>query len=319
MAFTEGAPLADVCPEGARPQGRTDLAASRAPGEPVVRVPIEEVRLGETARLGEVSSAHLDLVAERAGAWGPLLVSQSGRIMDGHYRYLAARRLGHSFVECVIFKGDEREAFVEGVRRNVAHGLPLTLRERKSAASRILTFDPGWSDRMIAEVCGLAHETVGRLRESEGCPAGDIRHLGKRRGRDGKYQRVDDGETRARIVDAIKADPGASLRQVAREVGSSPETVRKLRRQIQEVPQPLALVPLSGRSVVSPSKDAAFVSTDAGCSFATWFERTSITEGWVDHIAAVPLSRVYEIADEALKRAAAWKDFAAALTSRVNS
>lgn len=292
----------------------------------VVRLPIERVHVGESARLGERSSVHIALVAELAGGWEPLLVTRDGRIIDGHYRYLAARRLGLRHLECVLFDGDERSAFIEAVRRNIAHGLPLTLQERKGAATRVLTFDPTWSDRKIAKVCGLDHKTVGRLRQGVARPGGVIPHLDKRRGLDGKYQAANASRTRARIVEAIEADPDASLRQLARCAGSSPETVRKVRRQLeqgsrQSLTAHPAVIPSPGHPVtarVSPSRDAAFVSTDAGMSFATWFERTSISGDWLDHVQSVPLSRVYEIADEALRRAAAWKDFADALTVRAN-
>jgi ParB-like chromosome segregation protein Spo0J len=293
---------------------------------PVVRVPIDQIQVGESARLGERSSAHITVVAELAGGWEPLLVTPAGRIVDGQYRYLAACRLGLTHLECVIFDGDDRSAFVEGVRRNVAHGLPLTLQERKNAATRILAFGTNWSDRKIAELCGLAHKTVGRLRQGAACPGGAIPHLDKRKGRDGKYQAPDTNQARARIVEAIESDPGASLRQVARCAGSSPETVRKVRRQLEQGSRPPATPQPTTISVpnqvvkprVSPWRDAAFVSTDGGSSFAAWFERTSISSEWLDHVQSVPLSRVYEIADEALRRASEWKSFADALTLRAN-
>jgi hypothetical protein len=53
-------------------------------------------------------------------------------------------------------------------------------------------------------------------------------------------------------------------------------------------------------------------------SFAERFERTSIADEWICHMQSVPLSRVYEIADEARRRAKAWTDFAASLNHRTN-
>jgi ParB-like chromosome segregation protein Spo0J len=288
---------------------------------PVTRLPIDDIRLGETPRLGEVDLAHLAVVVELGGSWPPLLVTKTRRIIDGHYRYLAARRLGHPDVACLVFDGDETDAFIEAVHQNITQGLPLTLRERKQAAGRILIARPGWSDRRIAELCGLAHKTVGRLRQAFGCQDGEIPHLDRRQGRDGKSRAVDPAGVRARIVRAIEQQPSASLRHLARLSGSSHETVRAVRRQSQQSDEPTLGVPSGDRCrelPVSPATDAAFLSTPAGVSFAEWFERTSIADEWIYHGQSVPLSRVYEIADEARRRAKAWTDFAASLNHRTN-
>jgi hypothetical protein len=60
----------------------------------------------------------------------------------------------------------------------------------------------------------------------------------------------------------------------------------------------------------------ALVSTEAGRTFVGWFERTAISDDWSAHVGAIPLSRVYEVADEARRRAAAWHEFASALATR---
>jgi hypothetical protein len=298
-----------------------DLVPDTASEGPVMRVPIGDVGLGESPRLGQVSLAHLKVMAELAGAWAPLLISRSGRIVDGHYRYLAAHRLNHTHVDCVVFRGPDSDAFVEAVRRNVTQGLPLTLPERKKAAARIVADRPGWSDRKIAELCGLTHKTVGRLRQDATCLSGEIHQLDARQGRDGKSRAVNPLAVRTRIIEAIEQEPGASLRHLARMSGSTHETVRAVRRRMQQAPPPPGRGVAGNqlkRSPVNPSGDAAFTSTEAGASFAEWFEQTSITPGWVNYLESVPLSRVYEIEDEAHRRATAWLEFAAALASRAN-
>jgi hypothetical protein len=234
-------------------------------------VPIERLRAGASLRLGPMKTEHLDLLVQFGGGWPPVLITRRGRIIDGNYRYAAARRLGWTHLDCVVFHGSDDEAFVEALRRNTSHGLALTLEERRTAATRVLAGHPHWSDRRIAAACGLAHETVGRLRVrlSRG---GEIRHLDRRLGRDGRYQTV------------------------SRRTSHT---------------QPDEVVPV-------PTTDDAFVSTDDGRSFVGWFERNTIDDDWRHHVGAVPLSRIYEIADESRRRAAAWNDFANALTTRVS-
>jgi hypothetical protein len=57
------------------------------------------------------------------------------------------------------------------------------------------------------------------------------------------------------------------------------------------------------------------MSTSEGQNFASWFEQTSV-QAWPDFVPAIPLSRVYEIADEARLRAAGWLQFASSVEGR---
>ena len=70
--------------------------------------------------------------------------------------------------------------------------------------------------------------------------------------------------------------------------------------------------------VAQPGEDRAFTDRDGGQEFVDWFEATSVEQldPWT-HVEAVPLSRVYEIADTARHRAEFWNRFAKALETRV--
>jgi ParB-like chromosome segregation protein Spo0J len=294
-----------------RPAGREDR---------VVRVAIGTLRPGPAVRQEGLNEAHMAALAELAGAWPPLLVTPSGRIVDGHYRYRAACRLGISHLDCVIFDGDDDAAFVEAVSRNVHCGLPLSVRERKNAAARILRHHADWSNRKIGRLCGLAHETVGRLRGSLPCQGGDIDHVDNADGANLISRAERAASTRTRIVAAIEANPSASLRQLARVVGTTHETVRTVRRRLDAAELVTGRWPerVDHPTAPSPSSDAAFTSTEWGSAFASWFEQTSIADEWRPFVPSVPISRVYEIVDEAQRRASAWASFASALSARVS-
>jgi hypothetical protein len=63
--------------------------------------------------------------------------------------------------------------------------------------------------------------------------------------------------------------------------------------------------------------DQAFMSRDDAAEVADFFARTDTSE--VDpeqHARAIPLSRVYELADEARRRAAFWVRFAESVENR---
>ena len=206
------------------------------------------------------------------------------------------------------------------------HGLPLTLRERKRAASRVLVAHPEWSDRRIAELCSISPKTVGRLRLTlTGYPTEEVPQLdtSARIGRDNKCRPVNSALVRTRVIEAIQKEPQASLRAVARTVGVSPETVRLVRMNMTRPVPRLGVGPLLEPLPVpaSPPPEASWKADRAlgACQdgeFLSWFDRTAIENDqwrWVD---TVPLSRVYEVAAEARRRGEAWTCFAKALEAR---
>jgi ParB-like chromosome segregation protein Spo0J len=299
----------------------------------VVWLKVDDLRCGPSPRQERLDRAHVAALVELEGRWPPILVSpHDGRVIDGHHRVAAARLIGQTDVAASLFYGTADEAFVESVRRNVEHGLPLTIDERKSAARHLLLNQPDWSDRRIAGVCALSPRTVGRLRSSKSA-ATDA--TGCRVGPDGRSRLVQSDSIRLRILETVRTYPQASLRAIARAVGTSPETVRRVRdglEQQERTSRSRALEPatpeLGGviafkspeQSIVesrSPAgADQAVTSASGGFQFATWFDGSDPGGDWQDHAVAVPLSRVYEIADEARSRSAAWREFAQLVEQR---
>jgi hypothetical protein len=138
----------------------------------------------------------------------------------------------------------------------------------------------------------------------------------KRAGRDNRLRPADPVQARQRVIEAIEANPTGSLRAIARVAGSSPETVRSVRARLAAAADAPDRPPaLEARPVTD---DPALTATERGQEFSVWFERTGVTaEDWTDHIDSIPVSRVYELADEARRRAAQWQEFAAVLEGRV--
>jgi ParB-like chromosome segregation protein Spo0J len=305
--------------------GEPEEAAGQRPA--VMRMEMHSLRPGHQLRLGEPNSDHINVLALSEGNWPPIVVRRADNtIIDGHYRYRAARRLGHSHIDCVYFDGAEDAAFVEALWRNRHHGLPLSLRERERAAHHLLCLHSDWSDRRIAETCSLAPGTVGRLRSSMPSSSGDDRGKMIRLGRDGKRRPADPQASRDRILRVLEAQPDRSLRAIARIAGASPATVRSVRdrpnpsaaRPGTHAEGPLELASRPGTTSLDPRwrGDSALGATAEGKGFATWLEQTYIGEESHDFIEGIPLSRVYEIADEARRRADAWLVFAARLEGK---
>jgi transposase len=144
-------------------------------------------------------------------------------------------------IEARLFDGTEQEAFVLAVRANIAHGLPLSLADRTRAAERIIAARPDWSDRAIASATGLGARTVGNVRRR--LPDGsDAEHAHARRGLDGRVRPLDNAEGRLKALVIIEQRPGASLREIAREAGVSPTTVRDVRQRVQRGEDPVPQV-----------------------------------------------------------------------------
>jgi hypothetical protein len=66
-------------------------------------------------------------------------------------------------------------------------------------------------------------------------------------------------------------------------------------------------------------EDPAFASREDAECFAALFDATTIERATlIGHVESVPLSRIYEVADEARRRAELWREFADVLESRVH-
>jgi transposase-like protein len=196
---------------------------------PTGTVPLYLVSAGDSPRLSGLDKKHVRLLAGIPQQLPPILVHRPTMcVIDGAHRLEAARQRGDREIEVSYFDGDQDAAFVLAVRSNVMHGLPLTLADRTAAAARILGSYPDWSDRAIARATGLAAATIRGIRRR--C-AGDCSQPSTRIGSDGRMRPVDIAERRRLAGYLITKNPGASLREIAREAGISPATVQDVRRQ----------------------------------------------------------------------------------------
>ncbi|WP_153531065.1 ParB/RepB/Spo0J family partition protein [Actinomadura macrotermitis] len=181
------------------------------------------------------SLEHVEMLAAAQAELPPITVHRpTMRVIDGMHRLRAALLLGHEKIAVRFFEGPEEDAFVLAVRANIAHGLPLSLADRKRAAERIIGSHAQWSDRMIAQVAGISARTVGEIRRTISVDAAR-----ERVGRDGKVRSLDGTRGRERAYELITEDPSLSLREIARAAGISPETARDVRNRLRRGEDPL--------------------------------------------------------------------------------
>jgi transposase len=204
---------------------------------PAIYVPICALVADGSPRLAGQDLEHIKALAQVESKLPPILVHRhTMRVIDGLHRLRAAEICGRTEIEVRFFEGDDNAAFVLAVQSNIAHGLPLTLADRTSAAARIVISHPHWSDRAVANVVGLSATTVAAIRERS---APESLELDARIGRDGKSRPANSAAARRRTRDLIAANPAASLREIAREAGVSPATVQDVRKRLERGDDPV--------------------------------------------------------------------------------
>lgn len=197
-----------------------------------VPVPVASLARGDSPRLKGESKAHAQSMIDAADL-PPIIVHRSTmQVIDGAHRLSAAELRHEETIAVKFFDGTAEEAFVIAVAANIAHGLPLSRKDRKAAAARILQMCPTWSDRTIASTAGLSHHTVAAVRRQ--CSTGQIAQLNSRIGRDGKARPLMPDEGREAAAELIRADQSRSVREVARRTGVSVGTVHDVRARLQQ-------------------------------------------------------------------------------------
>lgn len=110
--------------------------------------------------------------AYKAGAsFPPVIVFFDGVdrwLADGFHRYFGAKAAGVAQIYEEVIPGTKREAVLYSLKANATHGLKRSNADKRKAVQTLLA-DPewaAWSDRKIAEVCGVGAPFVGDVRRS---------------------------------------------------------------------------------------------------------------------------------------------------------
>lgn len=243
---------------------------------------VQVITPGRSPRLGPVDPDHIRLLSLVLDEVPPILVhAETMTIVDGTHRWHAARMVGRDVIRATLMSGSAADVLVESVRRNIAHGRPLSLREREASAVNIMRACADLSDRAIAVTCGLSPTTVGRLRKLRTDSKASLR-----RGRDGRTRRVPDRSEEGRLG----------------TVGSGSCDSECCRCTPSDTP----LRPATGASLVQRR-------------FQAWLARTAVCQDEVEKwVSVVPLCDLREVADQARLRARLWDGLAVGLDARAH-
>lgn len=86
---------------------------------------------------------------------------------DGFHRVLGAQRAGRADIDADVRHGTQRDAVLFSVGANSRHGLRRTNADKRKAVRTLLEDAEWtkWSNRQIAERCGVTHTFVNTMRE----------------------------------------------------------------------------------------------------------------------------------------------------------
>ncbi len=136
---------------------------------------LEQIRIdGGTQSRVELNQ---ETVAEYAQAFmagaefPPVVVVFDGTsywLADGFHRYFGARDAGESAIAVQVINGTQRDAVLYSLKANATHGLRRTNADKRKAVETLLKDAEwaAWSDRKIAEVCGVGNQLVGEVRRA---------------------------------------------------------------------------------------------------------------------------------------------------------
>ncbi|MEV0276479.1 ParB N-terminal domain-containing protein [Streptomyces sp. NPDC050610] len=259
-----------------------------------VGVEISSLSVADSPRISGEDPEHVKALTVAQTELPPIIVHRSTmRVIDGVHRLRAATLCGHDKIAVRFFDGDEDDAFVLAVESNIAHGLPLSLADRKRAAGRIIDSHPQWSDRIVASVTGIAPGTVAEIRRRR---TGGLTAVRSRIGQDGRIRPVNGTEGRRLASEVIAENPSLSLRQIARAAGISPETARDVRNRLRRGEDPLPKPRVKSRLNGSSGTAVAAVSTRKGFGTGAVPQRAPVQDrtAIVERLKADPALRMSE-------------------------
>ena len=118
---------------------------------------------------GDVVNEYRD--AMKDGAKFPAVVvffdGSTHWLADGYHRWHAASEAGIETLQCDVKQGSRRDAILYACGANKCNGLRRTNEDKQRAVKTLLADDEWsqWSDRVIAEKCGVGHVMVNSWRE----------------------------------------------------------------------------------------------------------------------------------------------------------
>ena len=177
----------------------------------------------------------------------PLTVFSNGKsywLSDGFHRLEAAKRASRDKIKAEVRKGTRHDAIKFGFKANDRHGLRRTNADKRYAVTMALREFRGLGSNAIAELCGVDHQLVAKVRRQLGdSPSSTI-------GRDGKTRKV---RTKATSTESVPMSRPAEAPAESQDAKGE-----------QDVPTALAAGVEAPASPVQPDEQKAIAAPVTG-------------------------------------------------------
>ena len=136
------------------------------------------------AAISEETVHDYQAVFEAGGNMPPVTLFYDGERYwpgDGFHRMEGRRRAAagddNAAIEAEVRSGTRRDALLLAIEANKSHGLRRTNADKRRVVETMLRDDEwgGWSNRRIADHCGVSDPFVGKIREELGLPEPELR------------------------------------------------------------------------------------------------------------------------------------------------
>ena len=308
----------------------------------IVRIELDKIGGDQDIRADRLNLDHVEAMRPFVDSLPPVTLRPHKRdghyeIIDGSHRVSAHRRENRAVIDAIVLELDDASAIEVGTKANIAHGRPLVVEDRRRNARRLIAAAPDWSDRRIAESCGLAHATVAGLRPVEGS-GGQSDHLNrpapKRTGGDGKSYPTPDAAAanRASAEKIVEENPDVTVSELAEKSGVSKGTASGIKngktrghlRDVSATDEERSEVTVADVVVPLPSswvKTPAAKRSNDGAEFCAWMDRRTIRGSDPDQMVQTYARKVpgelFAQAEAAARvQAGLWADFADAVSAR---
>lgn len=186
-------------------------------------------------------------------AFPPVVVFFDGAsywLADGFHRYFGARDAGESAIAVQVINGTQRDAVLYSLKANATHGLRRTNADKRKAVETLLKDAEWakWSDRKIAEVCGVAHSFVAATRKPEVAAKQQKNRMASAAK---QTQQVESDSTQATpapptVAPAPKAAPEAPPAPANHELEEAVSTINELAAENDQLRDRVAVAAMQG-------------------------------------------------------------------------
>ncbi|RHX84735.1 chromosome partitioning protein ParB [Leptospira stimsonii] len=158
-------------------------------------------------------------------------------VLSGANRLEISTKLNFETLDIEVYEGGSRQEKIDFALGENLERRHLTNNQKRKIAEWKLRNSPEESDRVIAKKAGVDHKTVSTIRKRLES-GGEIPHLEKRKGRDGKTQSSKKKQTEHQEFPLTTKQKQALIRALKNEIISLQTQIKSKQKEIDKLQKP---------------------------------------------------------------------------------